>query len=238
MVTYVLIPGAGGQAGYWSRLVPELRARRAEAIAVGLPAADDSAGLAEYADTVIGAIGDRAREPGEIVLVAQSLGGFTAPLVCERVPVRLLVMLNAMVPLPGEAPGDWWANTGFQRAREEQAARAGRSFPDPSEDLYDAFFHDLPPALVAELMAAGEPEQSGTPMQKPWPLERWPDVPTRFLHGRDDRFFPLEFQRRVVGERLGMTVEEMPGGHLLALSQPVELANRLDRYRDELLNHG
>ncbi len=62
-------------------------------------------------------------------------------------------------------------------------------------------------------------------------------MPTRFLHGRDDRFFPLEFQRGVVHERLGTTVDEMPGGHLLALSQPIELANRLERYREELLNH-
>jgi pimeloyl-ACP methyl ester carboxylesterase len=77
-------------------------------------------------------------------------------------------------------------------------------------------------------MAAGEPEQSGTPFEKPWPLAAWPDVPTRFLQGRDDRFFPLGFQRRVVAERLpGVEVEELPGGHLLALGRPVELAEAL-----------
>jgi pimeloyl-ACP methyl ester carboxylesterase len=79
----------------------------------------------------------------------------------------------------------------------------------------------------------GEPAQSGTPFEKAWPLARWPDVPTRFLQGRDDRFFPLEFQRRVVGARLGITVDEMPGGHLLALSQPEEVARRLEAYRVE-----
>jgi pimeloyl-ACP methyl ester carboxylesterase len=55
-------------------------------------------------------------------------------------------------------------------------------------------------------------------------------VPTRFLQGRDDRMFPLEFQRCVVGARLGIAVDEMPGGHLSALSQPVELARRLTAY--------
>jgi pimeloyl-ACP methyl ester carboxylesterase len=81
---------------------------------------------------------------------------------------------------------------------------------------------------VAEAMAAGEPEQSGTPFGPPWPLASWPDVHTRFLQGRDDRFFPLEFQRRVVAERLpGVEVEELPGGHLLALSRPVEVAEAL-----------
>jgi hypothetical protein len=51
-------------------------------------------------------------------------------------------------------------------------------------------------------------------------LTRWPDVPTRFLQARDDRFFPAEFQRRVVQERLGITPDEMPGGHHVALSRP------------------
>ena len=71
-------------------------------------------------------------------------------------------------------------------------------------------------------------DQSGTPFEKPWPLAAWPDVPTRFLLCRDDRFFPAEFQRRVVRERLGITPDEMDGGHLPALSRPQELAERLD----------
>ena len=97
---------------------------------------------------------------------------------------------------------------------------------DPAED----FFHDVPADVTAEAMAQGAPVQSQTPMADPWPLERWPDVPTRFLQGRDDRFFPLEFQRRVAGERLGTGIDVVPGGHLAALSRPAELAGQLARY--------
>src|SRR5688572_4735097 len=103
MTTYVLIPGAGGQAWYWHRLVPELEARGHETVAVGLPTGDDTAGLAEYADTVVHAVGDRT----EVVLVAQSMGAFTAPSVCRRVPVDLLVLVNPMIPAPGETAGQW-----------------------------------------------------------------------------------------------------------------------------------
>jgi pimeloyl-ACP methyl ester carboxylesterase len=223
--TFVLIPGAGGSAGYWYRLVEELRQRGREAVAVGLPAADDSAGLAEYADAVVAAIGDRS----PIVLVAQSMAGFTAPLVCERLPVELLVLLNAMVPAPGESPGEWWENTGQPEAAAAFAASEGR----PSGGEFDpsvTFFHDVPDEVMAVVLAEPEPVQSGTPFEKPWPSEKWPDVPTRFLQGREDRLFPLEFQRRVVRERLGIAVDEMPGGHLLALSRPSELADRLDAY--------
>lgn len=226
MATYVLIPGAGGDAWYWHLLEPELRGRGHDVVAADLPANDDSAGLAEYAGAVVEAIGDRTG----IVLVAQSLGGFTAPLVCERVPVDLLVMLNAMVPSPGESAGEWWTNTGHAKARAEQAARDGRNLA-ADEDLMDAFFHDVSPEVVAEAWARGEPRQSGTPFKEPWPLREWPDVPTRFLQGRDDRFFPVEFQRRVVRERLGITPDEMAAGHLVALACPKELADRLEAYR-------
>lgn len=225
MATYVLVPGAGGSAWYWHRVVPELRDRGHDVVAVDLPAGDDSAGLVEYADTVVKAIGERDR----LVLVAQSMAGFTAPLVCERVPVDLLILLNAMVPAPGESPGDWWTNTGHDQARAAEAVRRG---VDPAGfDPFDYFFHDLPPEVAAEAVARGEPVQSGTPFAQPWPLPAWPEVPTRFLQGRDDRFFPLEFQRRVVAQRLGIPVDDMPGGHLVALSRPVDLAGRLEAYR-------
>jgi pimeloyl-ACP methyl ester carboxylesterase len=227
MTTYVLIPGAGGDAWYWHLLVPELRERGHEAVAVDLPAGDDSAGLSEYADAVVGAIGDRT----DLVVVAQSLGGFTAPLVCERASVDLLVMLNAMVPAPGESAGEWWVNTGHAKARAEHAARDGRDLAT-DEDLRDAFFHDVSPEVTAEAWTRGEPRQAETPFAQPWPLPKWPEVPTRFLQGRDDRFFPAEFQRRVVRERLDIAPDEMPGGHLVALSRPKELADRLEAYRE------
>ena len=107
---FVLVPGAGGAAWYWHRVVPELQARGHEAVAVDLPGADESAGLPEYADAVVAAIGGHH----DVVVVAQSMGGFTAPVACARAPVRLLILVNAMIPLPGETPGGWWGDTGWE----------------------------------------------------------------------------------------------------------------------------
>ncbi len=209
--TFVLVPGAGGAAWYWHRVVAELERRGKEAIAVDLPAADDSAGLAAYTDVIVEAIGDRR----PVVLVAQSFGGFTAPLVCHRVPVELLILVNAMVPRPGETFNEWWTAIGW----EDEVGEI---------DMDDAFFHDVPDDVKAVAMKE-EPPQSGTPLAEPWPLEKWPDVPTRFVQGRDDRLFPLGLQRRIVRERLGIELDEVPGGHLVALSRPVELVDRLER---------
>lgn len=226
MATYVLMHGAASDSWYWHLVAPELQNRGHTVIAPDLPS-DDAAGLSEYADAVVDAVGTRS----DLIVVAQSMAGLSAPLVTERVPVRLLVMLNAMTPVPGEPPGEWWANTGWEELRREQLAREGHSDDDADFDVVDLFFHDVPPDVVAEAMAAGERAQSGTPFEKPWPLMAWPDVPTRFLQGRDDRFFPVEFQRRVVRDRLGITIDEMDGGHLVALSRPQELAERLETYR-------
>ena len=226
--TYVLVHGAGSDSWYWHRVVPELRARGHDVVAPDLPCDDDSAGLPEYTDVVVDAIGDRS----DLVLVAQSLAGFTAPLVCDRLRVELLVMLAAMVPSPGESPRDWWTNTRHAEARREQDVRDGRPADAPFDPIA-TFFHDVPPDVVSEALARGERRQSSTPFQQPWPLHAWPDVPTRFLLCRDDRFFPAAFMRRVVRERLGIVPDEMDGGHLPALSRPKELALRLEAYRAE-----
>lgn len=227
MATYVLIHGAGSDSWYWHLVVPQLEARGHDVVTMDLPADDDAAGLAEYADTVVDAIGDRT----DLILVAQSMAGFTAPLVCERVPVDLLILVAAMVPAPGESPGEWWINTGHEQARRAEAERDGRTDDD---DPYVMFLHDVPSELAAE-SANHVRNQSGTPFEKPWPLAAWPGVPTRFLLCRDDRFFPAEFMRRQAADRLGLVATEMDGGHLPALAHPTELVERLEACRTTAL---
>jgi len=229
LATYVLIHGAGSDSWYWHLVVPELRARGHDVVTPDLPCDDDSATWSDYADTVVHAIADRT----DLVVVAQSLAGFTAPLVCDRVPVRLLILVAAMVPLPAELARDWWANTGWERARREQAERDGRTTGGEFDPVAE-FFHDVAPEVVAEALARGERRQSGTPLATPWPLQAWPDVPTEFLLCREDRFFPAPFTRRVVRQRLGIVPDEMESGHLPALSHPEQLVDRLEAYRTRL----
>ena len=229
MATYALIPGGGGDPWEWHRLVSELASRGRHAIAVRLPAEDDTAGWSEYADTVMDAIGDRAG----VILVAASMGGFTAPIVCTRRRVDLLVLLNAMIPMPGETFDAWGANTGSGSARREYHARLGLS-PVDAEDDGVIYYHDLAPDLRAQAQARTWQDQSTTPLNEPWPLAAWPEVPTRVLAGRHDRMFPLDFQRRVARERLGIELDEIDGGHMIAMSNPAALADRLEAYRLEI----
>lgn len=228
MTTFLLIPGAGGQAWYWHRLVPELRRHGHEAIAVDLPAADDRAGLPEYVDAAVVAAQTRLDPGDDLVVVGQSMGGLAAPLVCDRLPVSRLILVNPMIPVPGETGNDFWVNTGQEEARRAYDQESGRS-PDAPFDPLVSFFHDVPEEVTTEAFAMEEPAQSGTPFTQPWPRDGWPDVPTVVLSSREDRLFPYDFQVRVARERLGITPEPLPGGHLVALSRPEELAEALTR---------
>jgi pimeloyl-ACP methyl ester carboxylesterase len=200
----------------------ELRRSGHETVAPDLPCDDDAAGLPQYVDTVIDAIGDR----GDVVVVAQSFGGFTAALVADRVPVDGLVLVAAMIPAPGETGEQWFANTGWDDAVREQGRRDGGK--TGNEDPYVVFYHDVARGLAEEAMRRVR-RQSDTPGRAPWPLEAWPEVPTRFVLCTEDRFFPPGWMRRVVGERLGIVPDEIAAGHCVALSRPIELADLLAR---------
>jgi pimeloyl-ACP methyl ester carboxylesterase len=222
VATFILVPGAGGMAWYWHRVAPLIRASGHVPIAVDLPGDDRHAGLSAYADIVVRSIAER----DDVILVAQSLAGFTAPLVCARAQVRMLVFVNAMVPEPGETAGAWWGATGAVEAREQAAAVRGYT---AEFDVGTYFLHDVP----QEVLRTGpeQPrEEADSIFGEPCLFERWPDIPIHVLAGKDDRFFPVEFQRRVARDRLGKEVVEIPGGHLVALSNAEGLAECLVAY--------
>jgi pimeloyl-ACP methyl ester carboxylesterase len=213
MVTFAFIHGAGDVGWYWHLVEAELRRRGHDTVAPDLPVEDDTAGLSRYADVVVDAIGDRH----DVVVVAQSFGGYVAPIVAQRTKARLIVLVAAMVPLPGESAEEMFRVTGWQpESGDDSSTRA-------------IFYHDVPPELAEEAMSRGR-RQSDTPGSEPWPLADWPDIPTRFIVCRNDRFFPARWLRGIVRDRLGIAPDETDSGHCPALSRPVELAHLLEGY--------
>jgi dienelactone hydrolase len=223
MATFALIHGAGDVGWYWHLVQAELRRRGHESVAPDLPCDDDTASLFDYADAVVDAIGDRR----DVIVVGQSYGGFTAPLVADRVSIDALVLVAGMIPAPGESPADWWANTGYRRAVQAQARRDGGL--TGSDDPYVAYYHDVPRALAEEALSRARSESS-TAYNAPWPLAAWPSVPTRLVLCTEDRFFPASFMRRVAAERLGVVPEEIAGCHCVALGRPSSLADLFHGY--------
>lgn len=219
MSSFLLLPGAGGSAWFWHRVVPLLVASGNEAIAVDLPASDETAGLHRYTHEAVRAASTLARHNNQLVVVGQSMGGLTAPLVAAELDATQIIMLNAMTPAPSETGAQWWSNTG-QAAAADSYAQSELGLSAAPVDPLELYFHDADEELLELLSNNAAPVQSGRPFDDPWPLTSWPDIATRFLAAEQDRLFPLEFQRRIVTERLRLAVEPVPGGHLNALTRP------------------
>jgi pimeloyl-ACP methyl ester carboxylesterase len=208
MATFALIHGGGGSAWDWHLVIPALQEHGHDAVAADLPSDEESAGWDECAGAVVQAIGDRRG----VVVVGHSLGGFTAPLVCVRVPVDLLVLVAAMIPSPGELFADWWANAGYKESGKTTSSTTTSAWSSPRR------------------RNRGNATSPRRALREPWPLEAWPDTPTRYLLCRDDRMFPAAWARQHARERLGIAADEIDGGHYITLSRPRELAERLDAF--------
>src|SRR4051794_15291440 len=219
MTTFVLIPGAGSGPDHWHLVAPLLRAAGHDVVTPDLPCESDTAGLPGYTAAALEAIGDR----GDLVVVGQSLGAFTASAVAAARPTRLLVHLNAMIPARGETPGAWWGAVGHAEAAAGTLARHGPMRGWTEADLEAVFLHDVP----ARASAGARPRRQGAGIFST-PLTTWPDeVPVPVVSGRDDRLFPLPFQQRLARERVGVDPDVLPAGHLVALARPDALAAKL-----------
>lgn len=223
MADFLLIPGAGSDPRVYGATIEALRALGHEGVAPALPLDSDTATPSDHAEALTAA----APQSDEVVVVAQSLGAFAGTLVADRISAAQLILLAPMIPAPGETAGEWWANSGHAEAIAPTIERHGPMSSWGQEAIDDVFLHDVDPEVArANERYAGAP---GSGMfGEPWPLDAWPEVPTCVLIPRDDRLFPLEFQRRIARERLGIDVDEMAGGHVPMLARPRELADRLD----------
>jgi alpha/beta hydrolase family protein len=220
--TFVLIPGAGTHPGVFASTIEALDALGHDAIAPALPLHDREARPSDHADAVAGAVPPDA----ELVVVAQSLGAFSGPLVAVRAPVAQLILLAPMIPKPGETAGEWWGNTRHHEAIAEVLERHGPMSAWGPDAIAEVFLHDVDPAVARDNERFQGAPREGM-FTEPWPLDTWPAVPTRVLVPTGDRLFPRDFQHRVARERLGLEIDEIPGGHLPMLSRPRELAARL-----------
>jgi pimeloyl-ACP methyl ester carboxylesterase len=209
MTTFAIVHGGGDVGWSWHLVAKALSANGHTVVAPDLPIEDESKDLADWAATVADAVAAHPDSTSDVVVVGHSFGGFVAPLAATRLNASAVVLVTAMLPRAGEAPGDWWGNTGYS-----------------DSGLDNKFWHDVPAHLVEEAERRGR-GMSETSMAKPWPLTSWPDIPTHFVLCTEDRFFTPEFMRKVIADRLDVEPVELAAGHCPHLSKPTELATLL-----------
>ena len=190
--TFILVPGAGGDAFYWHRVVPLLRDAGHEAVAVRLPAGEDGAGLAAYADTIAAAMGDHR----DVVLVAQSMGAFSAPIAAAAGRPRRAD--RARRPDDPRARRDRPASSG------RRAARTPPSAPSPSRRAATPTRRSTctrcssttcPPTSPSACSRTARARDEGKPFVRPVAARRLARRPDHRDRGRPRPAVPAEYMR-------------------------------------------
>ena len=216
----VLVPGAGSDTWYLQPLARELDRLGHRSTVVDLPSDDPDADLDDYRRCIV----DTCRQLRDPVLVAHSFGAFSGSLAAADVGAAALVLVAPMIPAPGEPGADWWTST-------DHASPVQHDPDDPSA----TFFHDVPPGSI-EAIEQHSLDQSARPFETPWPLDRWPAVPTQIIIGRHDRFFPVAFQQRLAAARVGVPPVVIDGGHLLPFTQSGAVAGHVVEFVERGVN--
>ena len=138
---------------------------------------------------------------------------------------RLIVLVNPMVPKAGESPGQWWDATGQDQAMAEHFRRIG--MPDKDFDPVEDFFHDVPARFATRRSASRRPV---SPTPRSAKRGRWAGgrtCPPGWWRAATTGSSRWSFSAGWSTTGWVLDVDVLPGGHLMALSRPRELADYL-----------
>jgi pimeloyl-ACP methyl ester carboxylesterase len=228
MSTFALVHGAWLGAWCWERLTPELESLGHRVITMDLPCDDGSATFDDYADVVCEALDDI---PGtDLIVVGHSLGGLTIARVAARRPVRHLVYLCAIPPLPGHSLTEQIADD-KEMLNPDYLKGIGDMDPDGRRPWIDRdlairiLFGDCDDASATWAFARFRPQGTygyGLPFSS-----ALPSVDSTYVLCADDCMVNPSWSRKIAPERLQADVVELPGSHSPFLSRPRELAELL-----------
>jgi pimeloyl-ACP methyl ester carboxylesterase len=225
MTGFVLVHGSWHGAWCWERVLPELRRRGHDAVAVDLPLHDASATAESFAEVIGSVIG----EPSDTVLVAHSMSGLVAPVLAERRPMRELVLLAALLPRPGaswvEQLGDAFHPT-FTGYRNRMV-RDGYVTSWRPEDAAELFYHDCDPSDAADAAGRLRPEACRGVFTEKTPLTARPPVPMRYIACAQDRVVSPDWGAEVAKEEYDAQVVVFQSSHSPFWSHPADLAELL-----------
>jgi pimeloyl-ACP methyl ester carboxylesterase len=225
VVTFALVHGAQHGGWCWERLAPLLEERGHRVVAPDLPCDDPDAGIAQYAQVLIDVL-DGVDD--DVVLVGHSLGSLTIPVVARRRPIQRLVFLCSVPTGPGpaiDADLAGMVTPAFLNARRTIDEHDCESLH--ADDAIAVWYADCEPADQAWAVSRLRP-QSRRPLIEVSPLDRWPDVPSTVVLGRDDRCVNMAWALPAATARLdGAAPIVLDGGHSPFLARPAELAATL-----------
>jgi pimeloyl-ACP methyl ester carboxylesterase len=208
----------------WALVAARLVEHGHRVLAPDLPVDDDAAGAREWAQVAIEAI--ERTDATDVIVVGHSIAGLCVPVVATGHPVRRMVFVAGLLPVPGQRFADHLAENpdaiSFPAPQDSGDGPFGLTW----ESLRDGFYHDCPESLARRAFDELR-HQSFTVFIERCPIDRWPDVPSTYLLMREDRAVGQSWARRNALDRVGATVIAMDGGHSPFFARPAELGDLL-----------
>jgi pimeloyl-ACP methyl ester carboxylesterase len=234
MSIFLLVHGGEGGAWCWTKLIPELRARGHEALAIDLPGhgADltppEHVTFDAYVSAILAALERLEEAP---VLLGHSLAGMMISAVAERAPEKLkrLVYLAAHLPRDGDSMLSLEErNPQPCVTRHLRLVRNGAAVTVAPDKVRELFYADCADADAAEAVARHRPEPTA-PLRSALRLteERFGRVPRVYVTTEHDRAIPLVVQRQMVAASPPTPTRHLRSGHSPFLSMPRRLAGVL-----------
>jgi pimeloyl-ACP methyl ester carboxylesterase len=209
----------GPRPDCWKLLAGELVSRGHESIAVDLPVGRPELSASDYAQVIAAALCTE-----DATVVAHSASGLFLPLVPQFAPVRHLVYLASVLPLPGssffsqvQSDPDTY-NPEFLRLNPT-------NFNDAAVKRF--LLHDCPPDLLAWARSTIRPLYAKQAITEMTPLKEWPQVLSSYISCTDDLTINPAWWEAAAERRLGIKPIRMDGGHDPFISRPAELADIL-----------
>lgn len=239
--TYLLVHGAFQDSRAWTDVTPLLQAKGIQAIAVNLPgrvndgSAPEHATLDGYREHVAAVV---AAQPGPVVLVGHSFGGFTISAVAEQMPERIktLVYVAAYLPQDGDSMAkisetDQWNK--FNKARQNfLPAKDYKTASVLADDQLLLFCAECSPEAQKKTLALMQAEPL-KPAATPITLspERFGKVDKVYIHTSNDNAVSYTLQQKMVQRTPVRTTLTLSTGHSPFVEAPQALADALASIR-------
>ncbi|MDG4669400.1 alpha/beta hydrolase [Mycobacterium sp. 236(2023)] len=233
MTVFVLLHGGMHNASCWSAVDVELRRHGHRTAVPDLPVDDDSAGALQWARAaaaeIDNVIGD---SPQDIVAVAHSISGLCLPVLATLRPVRRMVFVGGLLPVPGQSFAEHLGTNPDAITFPQPEGVGTGPFGLTWEAVREGFYHDCPEDIARQAFQEMR-HQSFAVFVEQCPISAWPSTPSTYFLLRDDRAVGAAWARRNAVNRIGADIVEIEGGHSPFFSRPVELAAALAEWEAE-----
>jgi len=219
--TVVLVHGAFADGSSWNEVITRLQANGIEVRAIPNPLRGVTADSAYVSSAV-------AQIPGPVLLVGHSYGGAVISNAATGADnVTGLVFVAAFAPDEGEVLGDLAATSKdailgtvqvpLHYPTGADGATAVELIVDPTH-FHEAFAADLSEAEAAVLAATQRPVAQAAFTDVSGPAA-WKTLPSWAVIATEDKAAGTDIVRSMA-ERAGATITEVPGSHVIMISQP------------------